>query len=96
MKQVNVEVLSVYEHFISNINGLTNGLYKINVNGNIYTVFRNGDSWGVLSHYLREPVTKCMGLMRDDMIEVVEKAINDYQSVVESDVDDYEFKRCMR
>lgn len=91
-----VKVLSVYEHFISNMDGSINGLYKVNVNGNIYTVFRNGSSWGVLSHFLREPVTKCVNFMRDDMIVVVEEAINDYQNEIKSDEDDYDFKRCMK
>lgn len=91
-----VNVISVFEHFISNIDGSVNGLYKINVRGNIYTIFRNGSSWGILSHFLREPVTKCVRFMREDMIEIVENAINNYQSANETDVDDYEFKRCMK
>lgn len=69
---INVEVLDVYDHFA------TNGLYKIKVNGRIGFIFRNGDSWGVLSHYIGEPVTGCMDFMRDDLIEPVEKAIKEY------------------
>ena len=78
METVNVEVLNVFEHFIAELDGTTNGLYKININGNIATIFRNGSSWGVLSHYLREPVTKCINEMRSDRIEAVEQAINEY------------------
>lgn len=79
MEQLNIEVLNVFEHFVSNIDESINGLYKIKVNyNNTYIVFRNGNSWGVLSHYLGEPVTKCIGFMREDMIEAVEKAINEY------------------
>lgn len=78
MEEVNVEVFDIFEHFISNLDGSINGLYEISLNGNRSIVFRNGDSWGVLSHYLREPVTKCMGFMRDDRIEIVENAIEKY------------------
>ena len=78
MDEVTLEVLNVFEHFVSNLDGQVNGLYKINLNGSKATIFRNGDSWGVLSHCLREPVTKCMGFMRNDRIELVENAINKY------------------
>lgn len=78
MDDVTVEVLEIYEHFKSNLNGSINGLYKIKLNNDTATVFRNGDSWGILSHYLGEPVTKCMGFMRKDRIEIVESAIEKY------------------
>ena len=78
MDNVNVEVLEIYEHFIAITDGSVNGLYKIKLNNDKSIVFRNGDSWGILSHYLGEPVTKCMGFMRRDRIEVVENAINKY------------------
>lgn len=83
MDDVTVEVLEVYEHFVANLDNSVNGLYKIELNGSKSTVFRNGDSWGILSHYLGEPVTKCMGYMRDDRIEVVESAINEYLRCIE-------------
>lgn len=92
-----VKVLSVFEHFVSNLDGSINGLYKVSINeNNTYTVFRNGNSWGILSHYLGEPVIKCVGFMRDDMIDVVEKAISDYLNGTRDDEDDYEFRRCIR
>ncbi|HHX60651.1 MAG TPA: hypothetical protein GX707_08050 [Epulopiscium sp.] len=78
MDEVTVEVLDIYEHFKAEFDNSINGLYRIKLNDNESTVFRNGDSWGILSHYLGEPVTKCMGYMRDDRIEVVESAINKY------------------
>lgn len=83
MDNVKVEVLEVYDHFVANLDDSVNGLYKIKLNGSKYMVFRNGDSWGILSHYLGEPVTKCMGFMRDDRIEIVESAINEYLKCVE-------------
>ena len=78
MDNVCIEVLEIYEHFIAITDGSVNGLYKIKLNNNESTVFRNGDSWGILSHYLGEPVTKCMGYMRDDRIEMVKQAIEKY------------------
>lgn len=83
MDNVKVEVLEVYDHFVANLDDSVNGLYKIKLNGSKYMVFRNGNSWGVLSHYLGEPVTKCIGFMRRDRIEVVESAINEYLKCVE-------------
>ena len=83
MDNVKVEVLEVYDHFIANLDGSVNGLYKIKLNNDKAIVFRNGDSWGILSHYLGEPVTKYMGFMRDDRIEIVESAINEYLKCVE-------------
>ena len=78
MDDVTVEVLEIYEHFIAITDGSVNGLYKIRLNNDKAIVFRNGDSWGILSHYLGDPVTKCMGFMRDDRIEIVENAIEKY------------------
>lgn len=78
MEEAIIEVLEVYEHFKANLDDSINGLYRIKLNNNESTVFRNGDSWGILSHYLGEPVTKCMGFMRDDRIEIVENAIEKY------------------
>ena len=80
MDELTIEVLNVFEHFEykSEFNQSTNGLYKIRLNNDKAIVFRNGDSWGILSHYLGEPVTKCMGFMRNDRIELVENAINKY------------------
>jgi hypothetical protein len=78
MEDIKVEVLNVFEHFIGDIDGSTYGLYKVSINSNKSIVFRNGNSWGVLSHYLGEPVTKCIGFMRDDRINIVENAINEY------------------
>lgn len=78
MDDVTVEVLEVYEHFVANLDNSVNGLYKIELNGSKSIVFRNGNSWGILSHYLGEPVTKCMGYMRDDRIEMVKQAIEKY------------------
>ena len=78
MDDVTVEVLEVYEHFVANLDNSVNGLYRIKLNDNESTVFRNGDSWGILSHYLGEPVTKCIGFMRNDRIEIVESAIEKY------------------
>ncbi|WP_342756752.1 hypothetical protein [Kineothrix sedimenti] len=76
--EVSVAVVSVFEHFKSNIDGSINGLYKIEINGNKATIFRNGDSWGVLAYYLGEDAHKCMGYLRADRIEVVERAISEY------------------
>ena len=83
MGDVTVDVLEIYEHFIATTDGSVNGLYKIKLNRDKYIVFRNGDSWGTLSHYLGEPLTKCMEYMRDDRIEVVENAINKYLRCIE-------------
>lgn len=74
----NIKVLSVFEHFKSDLDGSINGLYKIELNNEKATIFRNGDSWGVLSHYLGEPAHKCMGYLRADRIKVVERAISEY------------------
>lgn len=78
MDNITIEVLEVYEHFKANLDGSINGLYRIKLNSNETIVFRNGNSWGILSHYLGDPVTKCMGFMRDDRIEIVENAIEKY------------------
>lgn len=78
MDNVTVEVLEVYEHFKANLDNSINGLYKIKLNSTNVIVFRNGNSWGILSHYLGEPVSKCMGFMRNDRIEIVEQAIEKY------------------
>lgn len=74
----NIKVLSVFEHFKSNLDGSINGLYKIELNNEKGIIFRNGDSWGVLSHYLGEPVHKCVGYVRNDRIKDIEDAINKY------------------
>lgn len=76
--KIKVEVLAVFEHFKSNLDGSLNGLYKIELNNEKAIVFRNGDSWGVLTHFLGEPVQKCIGNLRDDRIKDVENAINEY------------------
>lgn len=80
MNDVSVKVLNVFEHFEykSESTQSTNGLYEIELNGNKAIILRNGDSWGVISHYLREPVTKCINFMREDRIDVVRKAIDEY------------------
>ena len=78
MDEVTVEVLDIYEHFKAEFDNSINGLYKIKLNSTKAIVFRNGNSWGILSHYLGESVTKCMGFMRDDRIEIVEQAIEKY------------------
>ena len=78
MDNVKVEVLEVYDHFVANLDDSVNGLYKIKLNNDKAIVFRNGDSWGILSHYLGEPVTKCMGFIRNDRIGIVEQAIRKY------------------
>jgi len=77
MDEIKVEVLNVFEHFEykSEFNQSTNGLYEIKMNGDKAMIFRNGDSWGVLSHWLGEPVTKCINFMRGDRVEVIENAI---------------------
>lgn len=74
----NVKVLSIFEHFKSDLDGSINGLYKIELNNEKAIIFRNGDSWGVLSHYLGEPVHKCVGYVRNDRIKDIEDAINKY------------------
>lgn len=74
----NIKVLSVFEHFKSDLDGSINGLYKIELNNEKATIFRNGDSWGVLSHYLGEPAHKCIGYVRNDRIKNIEEAINKY------------------
>ena len=96
MDFVNVEVLNVFEHFVTEFDGSTNGLYKIKLNDDTATIFRNGDSWGVLSHWSGKPATECINFMRKDRIEVVENAINEYLNSKEPDCDDYDFRRCMR
>lgn len=78
MENVNINVLEVCDHFKSNLDGETYGLYKIEVNGDKKFIFRNGSSWGVLSHYIGEPVTECMNFMRDDMVQRIENEIEKY------------------
>lgn len=80
MNNVSVEVLNVFEHFEykSDSTQSTNGLYEIELNGNKALILRNGDSWGVISHYLCEPVTKCINFMREDRIDIVKDAIEEY------------------
>ena len=73
-----IKVLNIFEHFVSNIDGSVNGLYKIKINNNTYTVFRNGQSWGVLSHCLNKTVGECMSYMKDDMIKPISDAIGEY------------------
>ncbi|WP_342759497.1 hypothetical protein [Kineothrix sedimenti] len=75
LDQINIEVIEIFEHFKSNLDNSVNGLYNIKINGNKAIIFRNGDSWGVLAHYLGEPVNKCMGILREDRIELIEEAI---------------------
>ena len=78
MDEVKVEVFDIFEHFISSLDNSINGLYEISLNGDRAIIFRNGDSWGVLSHLLREPVTKCMSFMREDRADIIEQAIEKY------------------
>jgi len=73
-----VEVLKVCHHFVSSMDNSVNGLYEIKLNNDKVTIFRNGNSWGVLSHYLGNPVTKCIGFLRQDKIELVEKAVDEF------------------
>lgn len=73
-----VKVLAVFEHFKSDLDGSLNGLYKIELNNEKAIIFRNGESWGALSHYLGEPVQKCIGNVRNDRIKDIENAINEY------------------
>ena len=83
MDEVNVKVLEVFEHFKSEWNNsVINGLYKIELNGKVYIVFRNGDSWGVLSHFIGEPATKCISPLREDRIRHIEEAIEEHLSYI--------------
>ncbi|MDD3138945.1 MAG: hypothetical protein PHX08_08240 [Lachnospiraceae bacterium] len=75
-----VKVLEVYYHYVSEYSNQSNGLYSIEVNRTHYTIFRNGMSWGVISHFVNEPVTKCIGYVREDMVKPIEDAIKEYLS----------------
>ncbi len=74
MDSVLVEVFSVDHHFESD-NGF-NGLYNLSVNGTKAIVFRNGNSWAILSHWLGKESTKCLSPMREDRIKPIEEAVN--------------------
>ena len=83
MDNVNVEILNIFDHFTyhsSTGDDYVNGLYEVNINGRKGIIVRNGDSWGVLSYFVGEPVTKCIGYLRSDRIEVVNNAVDEFLS----------------
>lgn len=88
MNGINVKVLDVFDHFIYHTyseDDCVNGLYRIELNGDKAIIFRNGDSWGVLSYYWGEPAKECMGHLRRDRIKVIENAIEQYLSANKSE-----------
>ena len=45
----------------------TCGVYLVTFRGKPETFIRNGDSIGIVAYYVNEPVTKCIGFIRDDV-----------------------------
>ena len=47
--------------------GRTCGVYSVLFNGDKKVFLQNGDSVGVVSHYLGRPSSECVSVIRDDV-----------------------------
>ena len=61
--------LVVLQRFTSNIDHKVYGFYWCKFNGTKKLIVQNGDSWGAVSHWMGEPVTKCINVIRQDVID---------------------------
>ena len=67
IKMSRITNLKVLNRFKNNMNNNTCGIYWCEFNGEKKLFIQNGDSWGVVSHWLNEPVTKCVNIIREDV-----------------------------
>ena len=68
----NLQVLSRYTN-----NDKTYGIYWAEFKGEKHLFIQNDNSWGVVSHWLGEPVTKCINIIRQDVVDELKAAIGD-------------------
>lgn len=71
MKRIaDVKILSYYEN-----DGIAYGIYLAKFHGDDKVFIQNGDSFGVICHFLNEPANKCVSIVRNDVANELKMAI---------------------
>ncbi len=62
-----IERIEVIYEFCNTDSKTTNGVYIVYLNGKRHIFIRNNNSVGAIQHYLGEPASGCVSLIRDDV-----------------------------
>jgi hypothetical protein len=62
-----LEITQIIYEFHNTEHDTTNGVYVVKFNNEQKVFIRNNESVGVVSHYLFEPASKCVSIIRDDV-----------------------------
>ncbi len=65
-----IKVIKEFKH-----EGLTFGVYLVTLQGEEKILVRNGDSVGIIAHYIAKQANECISLIRDDIKQEFLKAL---------------------